>query len=89
SFNVICEKIHEGHKRWRERGGVCVSCLVEIMDMSNVSAVRKRAALMSVTRVLATGKPLFEEEEEEEGIKFLSSLTSNLQHSRIMPKVKR
>lgn len=37
SSDIICERIHDGHgTRW-ERGGICVACVVEMMDRSDVS----------------------------------------------------
>ncbi|XP_067219481.1 meiosis inhibitor protein 1 [Chanodichthys erythropterus] len=76
SSDVICERIHDGHgPRW-ERGGICVACVVEMMDRSDVSAVRKRAALVAVMRVAAVRELLYCEEERR--INFISSLLRTL-----------
>ncbi|XP_039535133.1 meiosis inhibitor protein 1 isoform X3 [Pimephales promelas] len=76
SSDAICEKIHDAHgPRW-ERGGICVACVLEMMDRSDVSAVRKRAALVSVMRVPAVREFLYREEEGR--INFISSLLRTL-----------
>ncbi|XP_048013146.1 meiosis inhibitor protein 1-like [Megalobrama amblycephala] len=76
SSDVICDRIHDGHgPRW-ERGGICVACVVEMMDRSDVSAVRKRAALVAVMRVAAVRELLYCEEERR--INFISSLLRTL-----------
>ncbi len=37
TLDVICEKIHDAHgPRW-ERGGICVACVAEMMDRTDVS----------------------------------------------------
>jgi len=37
SSDAICEKIHDAHgPRW-ERCGICVACVLEMMDRSDVS----------------------------------------------------
>ncbi|XP_073789818.1 meiosis inhibitor protein 1 isoform X3 [Danio rerio] len=72
SLDVICEKIHQGHgPRW-ERAGICVACVVEMMDRADVSAVRKRAALVSAMRVDAVRELLYGEEDRRK--RFISSL---------------
>ncbi|XP_056336614.1 meiosis inhibitor protein 1 [Danio aesculapii] len=72
SLDVICEKIHQSHgPRW-ELAGICVACVVEMMDRADVSAVRKRAALVSAMRVDAVRELLYGEEDRR--IRFISSL---------------
>ncbi|XP_026119565.1 meiosis inhibitor protein 1 isoform X2 [Carassius auratus] len=76
SLDVICEKIHDAHgPRW-ERGGICVACVAEMMDRPDVSAVRKRAALVSVMRVDAARELLYCEEQRR--THFISSLLKTL-----------
>ncbi|XP_059420091.1 meiosis inhibitor protein 1-like isoform X1 [Carassius carassius] len=76
SLDVFCEKIHDAHgPRW-ERGGICVACVAEMMDRSDVSAVRKRAALVSVMRVDAARELLYCEEQRR--THFISSLLKTL-----------
>uniref|UniRef100_A0A9J8C784 Meiosis inhibitor protein 1 n=1 Tax=Cyprinus carpio carpio TaxID=630221 RepID=A0A9J8C784_CYPCA len=75
-LDVICERIHDAHgPRW-ERGGICVACVAEMMDRSDVSAVRKRAALVSVMRVDAARELLYCEEQRR--IHFITSLLKTL-----------
>ncbi|KAI7804087.1 putative meiosis inhibitor protein 1 [Triplophysa rosa] len=76
SFDVICERIHAGHAprwcaRW-ERATACVACVVEMIDRPDVSAVRKRAALVCVTRAEAVRELLYCE--ETRGVNFTCSL---------------
>ncbi|XP_051569336.1 meiosis inhibitor protein 1 isoform X4 [Myxocyprinus asiaticus] len=76
SLDVICEKIHAGHApQWYaswERAAVCVACVAEMMDRPDVSAVRKRAALMCVTRAETVRELLYREENRR--INFTCSL---------------
>ncbi|XP_016398297.1 meiosis inhibitor protein 1-like [Sinocyclocheilus rhinocerous] len=76
SLDVICEKIHDAHGPQWERGGICVACVAEMMDRSDVSAVRKRAALVSVMRVDAARELLYCEEQRR--VHFISSLLKTL-----------
>ncbi|XP_056608867.1 meiosis inhibitor protein 1-like isoform X1 [Triplophysa dalaica] len=76
SYDVICERIHAGHAprwcaRW-ERATACVACVVEMIDRPDVSAVRKRAALVCVARAEAVRELLYCE--ETRGVNFTCSL---------------
>ncbi|XP_036420934.1 meiosis inhibitor protein 1 [Colossoma macropomum] len=52
NLDVILEKIHLRHDpRWSARG-VCVACVLELMDREDVSIVRKSAALADVLELL-------------------------------------
>ncbi|KAL7826756.1 hypothetical protein AOLI_G00319650 [Acnodon oligacanthus] len=54
TLDVILEKIHLRHDpRWRARG-MCVACVLELMDREDVSIVRKSASLADVLELLKT-----------------------------------
>ncbi|XP_073713978.1 meiosis inhibitor protein 1-like [Misgurnus anguillicaudatus] len=66
SLDIICENIHADHAlRWFanwERGAACVACVVEMIERPDVSSLRKRAALVCVTRAEEIRELLYCEE---------------------------
>ncbi|KAI4899862.1 hypothetical protein NFI96_025654, partial [Prochilodus magdalenae] len=80
SLDLVLEKLHLRHDpRWSARG-LCVACVLEVLDRDDVSVVRKSAALAGVLDLLSITGVVRDilQQDQRVGLHFICSLLKML-----------